>query len=199
MAYLKFNIRLSSLGKLDRKFLLGFQKEFQKILWNAIGINALCFFDETNPKAVEIYKIPKGVYNFKKRKYCTFPLFTFSRDALLKAIKRADSDTLVKVLVITGAPLYKRNVDGPIFSDIECGNDIAIVSTSGMKGYPRGPKSIRQRLLKESLYLVGRMIGLPNCMNEGCAMKHAKNIDDIDKKNKAYCNDCLNRLYGGKI
>lgn len=96
-------------------------------------------------------------------------------------------------------PRYTRGIDGPIFSDIECGNDIAIVSTHGMKGYPRGAKSIRQRLLKESLYLVGRMIGLPNCMNEGCAMKYAKNIDDIDKKNKAYCNDCLNRLYGGKI
>jgi len=199
MAYSKYNIGLSALGKLDRKFLLGFQKEFQKALLSAIGVKAVCFFDPVDPKAVEISKMPKGVYNFKKRKYCTFPLFTFSRGALLKAIKKAEPESLVKVLVITDAPIYRRNFDGEIFSDIECGNDVAIVSTYRLKCYPRGPKSIRQRLIKESLYLVGRLIGLPNCINEGCAMKPAKNVDDIDKKNKAYCNDCLNKLYGGKI
>lgn len=198
MTYSKFSVTLSALGDFDEKFLMDFKKQFQKALWDAIGNDIACYCGD-DPKKVDVYKVPGKAYSTKEGKYSANSLFIFSRDILLKAMKNLGYDIPLKVLIITDVDIFRRGFEGTMFGDVECGGDMAIVSSFGMTGSSRGRGSIKQRAIKESLYLVGRMIGLQDCKTLGCAMKPAKNVKEIDERKKAYCNDCLNKLYGGYI
>jgi len=46
------------------------------------------------------------------------------------------------------------------------------------------------RLVKEVLYSIGKMVGLKNCKNVKCIMHKTNSVSDLDYKEMDFCKDC---------
>jgi len=200
MAYSKLNIRIVPVGNLDEEFLRGFKKEFQKLVYDAIGIKAICFFGlhpprEGSEENIVIYKIPSTAYNPGVGKYSTNALFLFGRQRMEETSKTVKSPNLLKILLLTDFDIYREGYDGILFGEADKGGDIAMVSTANMKDSQKNPSLKKDEAIKEALHVFGYLFGLEACNTPGCAMNSAKNVKDIDKRNKAYCKDCLDKLF----
>ena len=200
MAYSKLHIQLVPIGNLDEKFLLDFKEEFQKIIYGTIGIDVLCFFNRINPdKASEdkilINRIPSTAYNSNMGKYNTQSLFLFGKKIKQETLRWQKSSTFLKILLLIDFDIYREGYDGVLFGEAEKGGDIAIVSIANLKDSYKDPLLRKDEAIKVALHMFGYLLGLDDCNTPGCAMNAAKDVKDIDNRNKAYCKECLDKLF----
>lgn len=201
MLYTTISIQFVPIGNLDEKFLFDFKDEFHKILLDTVGIDVDCFFnnphnpDKSSKDKVLQYKIPSTAYNPNIGKYNTQPLFLFGKEIREETIKRLKSSTLLKILLLTDFDIYREGYGGILFGEAEKGGEIAIVSTANLKDSYKDPLLKKDEALKEALHVFGYLLSLDACNKPGCAMNTAKDVKDIDKRNKAYCKDCLDKLF----
>jgi predicted Zn-dependent protease len=59
------------------------------------------------------------------------------------------------------------------------------------------PAKQRARLVKMILYVLGRVRGLPDCSDPGCALSTTTALADIDMKPEKYCSPCWRRMTTG--
>ena len=59
------------------------------------------------------------------------------------------------------------------------------------------PTRQRTRLVKLSLYALGRVRGLPECRDAGCALSATASLADIDMKPEKFCAACWRRMTTG--
>jgi archaemetzincin len=52
----------------------------------------------------------------------------------------------------------------------------------------------QNRIVKEAIHEIGHTFGLRHCARDLCIMFKSKTISDTDKKNKEFCEPCLNLL-----
>jgi predicted Zn-dependent protease len=80
---------------------------------------------------------------------------------------------------------------------------LALVSVRRMREafYRRKPDPVRQRarLVKEILRAIGKIHGLQDCRDPGCALAPSQAIADIDRKGEHYCSACWKRLSTGAM
>jgi predicted Zn-dependent protease len=61
------------------------------------------------------------------------------------------------------------------------------------------PAKQRARLVKEILRAIGRIHGLPDCGDPGCALAPSQVMADVDRKGERYCPACWKRLSTGTM
>lgn len=200
MVYSKLNIRLVPIGNLDEEFLREFKEEFQKQVYDAVGIEAKCFFNirpprEDSEERILVYRIPSTAYNPRIGKYSNNALFIFGMEKMQESRKVLKSPNLLKIMLLTNFDIYREGHDGILFGEAEKGGDIAMVSTANFKESHKNPFLKKDETIKEALHVFGYLFGLEACSTPGCAMNIAKDVKDIDKRNKAYCKDCMDKLF----
>ena len=200
MVYSKLNIRLVSIGNLDEEFLRSFKEEFQKLVYDAVGIEAKCFFSlpsqsKDSEDRIFNYKIPSTAYNPRVGKYSTNSLFLFGRQRMEETSKIVKSPNFLKIMLLTDFDIYREGHEGILFGEAEKGGDIGIVSTANLKDSRKDTSLKKDEAIKEALHVFGYLFGLEACNTPGCAMNIAKDVRDIDNRNKAYCKDCLEKLF----
>jgi len=201
MIFSKLNVKIVPIGNLDEKFLFDFKEEFQKLLSDAVGIDVDCFFnnphnpDKSSEDKVLQNSIPSTAYNPHMGKYNTRPLFLSGKKIKEYTVRRPKSSALLKILLLTDFDIYREGYEGILFGEAEKGGDIAIVSTANLKDSHKDPNLKKDEALKEALHVFGYLLGLEACTTPGCAMNPAKDVKDIDIRNKAYCKDCLENLF----
>jgi len=103
-------------------------------------------------------------------------------------------------LFLTDVDLYKPNTDG-VFGDIDAASHVAIISVRRLREafYKRkaDPAKARARVVKLALYVLGRALGLPECVDRACAMVTTTSLADIDMKPEKYCASCWRRMTTG--
>jgi archaemetzincin len=52
----------------------------------------------------------------------------------------------------------------------------------------------QDRIMKEAIHEIGHTFGLRHCSHDFCIMFKSKTISDTDKKNREFCESCLNSL-----
>jgi archaemetzincin len=55
---------------------------------------------------------------------------------------------------------------------------------------------LRRRLLVEALHELGHVGGLDHCGEPSCAMAEAATVEDVDRKEPAFCGSCAD-AFGG--
>jgi archaemetzincin len=98
-----------------------------------------------------------------------------------------------RVLGITAVDLYIP-IFTFVFGEAQLDGKTAIISTFRPRGEPGGVKTPRavllDRLLKLSLHELGHTFGLPHCRREGCLMKFAANLEQLDRHKLEFCEYC---------
>jgi archaemetzincin len=76
----------------------------------------------------------------------------------------------------------------------------AVVSTARLSNeyYGRGGNDddLIDRITKEGAHEVGHLLGLDHCHDRECIMFKPDTLDELDRKKKALCNICSDRLEG---
>lgn len=103
-------------------------------------------------------------------------------------------------IFVTDVDLYKPQTDG-VFGDVDAVRHAAVLSVRRLREafYKRkaDPARQRARLVKLSLYALGRARGLPDCRDGGCALSTTTALTDIDMKPEKFCASCWRRLTTG--
>jgi archaemetzincin len=55
-------------------------------------------------------------------------------------------------------------------------------------------KKLTERIYKELTHEIGHLLGLKHCNNEGCIMKFANNVEEVDSKLPVLCSDCSSKV-----
>ena len=101
---------------------------------------------------------------------------------------------------VTDVDLYRPSTDG-VFGEIDAAGRAAVLSVRRLREafYKRkaDPAKQRARVVKLALYALGRIRGLPECGDRGCAMFTTSALADIDLKPERYCASCWRRLSTG--
>jgi archaemetzincin len=122
------------------------------------------------------------------------------RLAVVKTVGGDAAPAASATLFLTDVDLYKPNTDG-VFGDIDAASHVAVVSVRRLREafYKRkaDPAKARARLVKLSLYVLGRALGLPECADRACAMVTTSSLPDVDMKPEKYCASCWRRLTTG--
>jgi archaemetzincin len=102
-------------------------------------------------------------------------------DNTLKIIGIADFDLFVPVLTF-------------VFGEAQLNGKAAIVSMTRLRnefyGLPRNENILINRLVKEIVHELGHTFGLYHCSNFECVMKSSMYVENIDLKNKQFCETC---------
>ena len=100
------------------------------------------------------------------------------------------------VLAITEFDLYKTSHQF-VFGSSNVAQRCAVVSLHRLHAefYAEAPdeNALFQRLLKESVHEIGRLLGLKHCYNARCAMYFSNSIFDTDNKYSQFCENCDKR------
>jgi predicted Zn-dependent protease len=116
----------------------------------------------------------------------------FRAEPLLAAARERDNR---RTLGITARDLYAEGT-AFVFGAAECPGRAAIVSLFRLHVGGDGDL-FRARVLKESVRLVGRTVGLVDCANPRCVMHAPTSVAAIDARTSRLCGACLlqaNRL-----
>jgi archaemetzincin len=95
-------------------------------------------------------------------------------------------------LAVTAADLFAPGRDF-VFGEAALGGAWAVVSLARLDS-PDGRDLLRPRLLVEALHELGHLAGLSHCDRPACAMARAAHPEHIDRKEPAFCPDCLATL-----
>jgi predicted Zn-dependent protease len=97
-----------------------------------------------------------------------------------------------KVIAITDKDIYSNRLNYAFWSVKDGGP--AVISTHRLRPefYQEkpDPAKVMDRLVKETIYCIGRMNGIKDCPNSRCVMFKATSARDIDFKLSEFCKDC---------
>lgn len=103
-------------------------------------------------------------------------------------------------IFITDVDLYRPQTEG-IFGDVDAPGRAAVLSVRRLREafYRRkaDPARQRARVVKLALYVLGRVRGLPECRDPGCALFTTVALADVDMRPEKYCAACWKRLATG--
>ncbi|MBZ5640857.1 MAG: hypothetical protein LAO51_19135 [Acidobacteriia bacterium] len=106
------------------------------------------------------------------------------------------------VVLVTDLDLFSPGTDS-VMLELDASRRTALVSVRRLREafYRRKPDPARHRsrLVKEILRAVGKIHGLPDCGDPGCALSPAQAVADIDRKGERYCPACWKRLSTGAM
>jgi archaemetzincin len=115
--------------------------------------------------------------------------------ALLDAlIARADAEGIdpreAWLLAVSGAELRAPG-HGRVFGEAAVGAGCAVVGLAPLDaGSARGAKTLLERALKVCVHEMGHAAGLEHCADRACVMYPARDIADVDRKDKLFCRRC---------
>jgi archaemetzincin len=159
-----------------------------------LDIVPLSYVDE---KIFDAIKQELKEKNFIVRIYAKMDL---PRTSLNLYRKQYNADIVIDVLrnlngniiAITDKDIYSDNLNY-VFSLVEYdGPAVISIYRLNPKFYQESPNFdlLINRLVKEILYCVGKVLGMEDCGNPKCLMHKALSIRDIDFKGKDFCGDC---------
>ncbi|MBN2095352.1 MAG: hypothetical protein JW727_04855 [Candidatus Aenigmarchaeota archaeon] len=109
-------------------------------------------------------------------------------DVIVDALKGLSG----KVIAITDKDLYSNKLNF-VFMSVQP-NGPVVLSTHRLRPefYQERPNNDRttSRLLKETIYCIGKMNGIGDCPNPRCIMHKSASARDIDFKSEEFCKDC---------
>jgi archaemetzincin len=156
--------------------------------------------------------VPKAGDDPTRGQHLSTPMLSALRAALprLKVVKlagaapaaapAAPAPAVDVAVFFTDVDLFKPNTDG-VFGDIDAPAKAALLSIRRLREafYKRkaDPAKQRARLVKLSLYAIGRLRGLSDCRERACAMTAIGSLADIDMKPEKYCAACWRYLSTG--
>jgi archaemetzincin len=133
-------------------------------------------------------KLPKKGYSKKRGQY-TAETFI---EGLLGV---AEGDEIV--LGITESDIYTGKMNF-VFGQAQLGGRAAIISLKRLDpeyyGTPAEGKVLNERILKEAVHEVGHCLGLGHCDDPKCNMVFSNSVYEVDYKNAAFCDSCVNKL-----
>jgi archaemetzincin len=142
--------------------------------------------------AVEILhpmEIPQEAHNPQRGQY--YSTVALNKLQLLKA------DDKERILGLIDEDLYMPAISY-LFGDADPLSNVAILSISRLKnefsGIPENEGLLFDRILKESVYQLGRTLNLENCPNPKCVMYASQKVLDIDIKLPKFCDNCQRRV-----
>ena len=139
--------------------------------------------------------LPKAGDDPARGQHVAGPFLADLRGVLARSAVTADA-----TLFVTDVDLYKPGTDS-VFGDIDPAARVAVLSVRRLREafYRRkaDPAKARARLVKLSLYALGRAFGLPECREPGCALFTTAALADIDTKKEKYCASCWRRMTTG--
>jgi archaemetzincin len=103
-------------------------------------------------------------------------------------------------IFVTDLDLFRPQTEG-VFVEVDPAGHAAVISLRRVREafYRRkaDPGKQRSRLIKLSLYALGRARGLPECKDPGCALFTTTALADVDMKPEKFCAACWRRLTTG--
>ena len=106
------------------------------------------------------------------------------------------------VVLVTDLDLFAPG-SVSVIQELDAPRRLAIVSVRRLREafYRRKPDPAKQRarLVKEVLRAIGRIHGLADCRDPGCALAPTQAMADIDRKGEHYCQACWKRLSTGAM
>ncbi len=106
------------------------------------------------------------------------------------------------VVLVTDLDLFSPGT-ASVLTETDAPRRLAIVSVRRLREafYRRKPDPVKQRtrLVKEVLRAIGRVHGLAECRDPGCAMAPTQAVADVDRKGEHVCQACWKRLSTGAM
>lgn len=115
--------------------------------------------------------------------------------ALLDAlIARADAEAVdpraLWLLAVSDAELRAPG-HGRVLGEAAVGAGCAVVGLAPLDaGSGSGAKTLLQRAIKVCVHEMGHAAGLEHCADRACVMYPARDIADVDRKDKHFCRRC---------
>jgi predicted Zn-dependent protease len=156
---------------------------------------------------------PKGAEDVARGQFRAPAILAEARAALplLKARKLAGGPAGVPpvptarpdaVVLVTDLDIFSPGT-ASVMQEADAPHRLAIVSVRRLREafYRRKPDPAKQRarLVKEILQAIGKVQGLRDCGDPGCAMMPTQAVTDLDRKGEHYCPACWKRLSTGTM
>jgi archaemetzincin len=90
-----------------------------------------------------------------------------------------------------------------VFGEAQLSGEAAVVSyhrlQSELYGLPKDPDLLSLRLLKEARHELGHAYGLVHCYSQECVMRSSTDVEGIDLKGDAFCEECAAVLHSSSV
>ncbi|RJR41735.1 MAG: peptidase M54 [Deltaproteobacteria bacterium] len=129
--------------------------------------------------------LPRQSYHITRRQYHAAQLLEFLID---------DGETeAFRILGVTAKDLFIPILTF-VFGEAQLNGKAAIISLFRPRGDDGGPPASKRvllgRLVKLSLHELGHTFGLGHCREDGCLMEFSSSLEELDRKNPAFCRYC---------
>jgi archaemetzincin len=106
------------------------------------------------------------------------------------------------ILLICGNDIFSEGVIS-LFGLARPQSRVAVVSTARLDsrfyGLSENDDELIDRIVKEGAHEFAHLLGLDHCLDPSCIMYQPLTLDDLDRKERAFCEGCRNRLDGAII
>lgn len=163
---MRIELDIIPLGGIEEKIIEGLKEELKNL--NFI----VRVYAKINP--------PKTALNVYRKQY--------NADVIIDTLRKLDG----KIIAITDMDIYTDKLTY-VFSISEYeGPALVSIYRLNPKFYQEKPNFdlLIDRLVKEVLYVIGKMEGLKDCPNIKCLMHKTNSARDLDYKEKDFCKDC---------
>ncbi len=134
-------------------------------------------------------KIPPEAFNQQRGQY--YSTVILSKLELMKSLSEE------KMLGLVDEDLYVPTKNY-VIGEADAAGKCAVVSLFRLKreNYEMldEEKILYARTLKESVRLLGHLLGFENCRNAKCVMYLTDNVTEVDQKGTKFCDNCLRKV-----
>ena len=117
----------------------------------------------------------------------------YSSTMILRELVRQCPKDAVRLLAVTELDLFIPMLSF-IYGQAQLDGKVSIVSLARLRQefytLPANRTLAVGRLLKEAFHEVGHTFGLTHCIDKGCPMSLATNIQQLDLKGRNFCSSC---------
>lgn len=193
-------VAIVPVGRMDPAEVEAAAREVSKVLHRAVELR-------------EPAPLPRGTEDAARGQHPAGPLLAELRAALPRlAAKKLVGGAAAASPVATPSPdasVFVTDVDlftpstESVLYELDPARRAALVSVRRLREafYRRkaDPTRQRARLVKQMLYAIGRLQGLPECADSACALAATPALVDLDRKAERYCAACWRRLSAGVL